>query len=377
MDCIELSRQNSLRVARRCIGANRVAAAPRSHPVGAYGGPEAAASKLYFIASVAAFRQRSVQAGFFFAEKSHCRELQRRRIHALPPTEDLLKPGVEVCGALKKRYRAEFAEACGALAIAMLAGGDDGHEGDTGVTRRESIVNVVPQIKRAGGIARPKNFMQSFRMWLFVLYVVHRDDSSEILRGGPAFERKGKLLPCSSGEKIQLAAPRPALDLPGRDDQPFVSNVAGLAVAAPVESLECFAGLVVGNWVAERSHPCGNHGPIVIEARLALPTVQLRVGYALASQMAHRLERRTPIRAADVHEHAVHIKNQDLRLRWQWLAAARRPLRERQRFFRHGSSPSKNSSILEKKSVAAPRRARQAAAGPVAGARSGLLQSHR
>src|SRR6266699_7043050 len=31
--------------------------------------------------------------------------------------EDLLKPGVEVRGALKKRYRAECAEACGALAI--------------------------------------------------------------------------------------------------------------------------------------------------------------------------------------------------------------------------------------------------------------------
>src|SRR5712691_3453830 len=64
MDCIELCRQNSLRVARRCIGANKVAAAPRSHPVGAYGGPEAAASKLYFIASVAAFRQRGVRAVF-------------------------------------------------------------------------------------------------------------------------------------------------------------------------------------------------------------------------------------------------------------------------------------------------------------------------
>src|SRR6266704_2838961 len=65
MDGIELCRQNSLRVARRCVGANKVAAAPRSHPVGAHGGPEAAASKLYFIASVAAFRQRGVQAGFF------------------------------------------------------------------------------------------------------------------------------------------------------------------------------------------------------------------------------------------------------------------------------------------------------------------------
>src|SRR2546425_8666495 len=31
---------------------------------------------------------------------------------------------------------------------------------------------------------------------------------------------------------------------------------------------------------------------------------------SLASQMAHRLERRAPIRAADVHEHAVHVKNQ-------------------------------------------------------------------
>ena len=56
------------------------------------------------------------------------------------------EPGVEICGAWKKSEGAEFAEACGALAVAVFTRSDDGHERHACITRGESVINVVAEI---------------------------------------------------------------------------------------------------------------------------------------------------------------------------------------------------------------------------------------
>src|SRR5260370_16326225 len=124
------------------------------------------------------------------------------------------------------------------------------------------------------------------------LRVVHGDDGAEIFRGRPAFERKRKFLACASGKEIQLEAPRPFFNLPRRDHHLFVSNVPGLAVAAPIKSFERRARFFVRSGVSERTHPRGTPAPLIVEPWLALPAVQLRIEYALACTMTHRLLRR-------------------------------------------------------------------------------------
>src|SRR5258708_33582684 len=122
----------------------------------------------------------------------------------------------------------------------------------------------------------------------FSLGVVHGDDGAEMPGARPAFERERKFLARASGKKIQLETLCPFLDLPRCNHQLFVSHVSGLAVAAPIKSFEGRARFFVRGGAPERTHPSGNHGPIVVESGLALPTMQLAIGDALASNMAKR-----------------------------------------------------------------------------------------
>src|ERR1700687_3555450 len=161
----------------------------------------------------------------------------------------------------------------------------------TFASRSESVVNVVAQIERRRRIALAENFLQALGMRLF-LCVVHSDDGAEIFRGRPALEREGKFLARAPGEEIQLEALRPFFNLPRRHDQFFVSNVSGLAVAAPIEFLERRARFFVRSGVPERTYPRGNHAPVVVKTGLALPAMQLGIRDALAGNMAHCLQRR-------------------------------------------------------------------------------------
>ena len=59
-----------------------------------------------------------------------------------------------------------FAKARGALAVAVFAGSDDGHEPHAGVARRERIVNVVAEVERRRRIALTQDFPQALGMRL-------------------------------------------------------------------------------------------------------------------------------------------------------------------------------------------------------------------
>src|SRR5260370_33500398 len=211
----------------------------------------------------------------------------------------------------KEGESANLAKARGALAIAVLAWSDDGNERNVRVTGGEGIINVVSQVERCRRIALSENFLQSFRMRL-PFRLVHRDNRAKVFRSWPFFKRERKFLPCASGKKIQLEALRPFFNLPRRDHQLFVSNVPRLAVAPPIEFLKRRPRLLVRSRVSQRTDPRGNHAPVVVKTRFAFPPVQLRIGYPLARYVANRLERRTPVSAAYINEHAVHIEDQDL-----------------------------------------------------------------
>ena len=133
-------------------------------------------------------------------------------------------------------------------------------------------------------------------------------------RARPAFERERKFLARAPGKKIQLETLCPLLNLPRRDHQLFVSHVSGSTIAAPIKSFERRARFFVRSRVPERTHPSGNHSPIVVETGFALPVVQLGIGDTLAGNVAYRLQSGTPIRAAHVHQYTIHVEDQDLRL---------------------------------------------------------------
>src|SRR6266404_4675979 len=240
-------------------------------------------------------------------------------IHKFPISPEkvpagLLQPSIQSCRTREQRESAEFSEARGALAVAVLPRRDNGQEGHAGIPRGQRIVNVVAEIKRRDGISAAKNFLQAFGV-RFPFRVVHGNDGAKISRCRPAFERKRKLLPRAPGEKIQFKPLRPPFNLFWGYHQFFVSNVARLPVAAPIKPLERYARFLISGWVAERTYPRGHHGPIIIEAGLALPRMQLGIRDALPGDVAHRLQRRAPVRSAHVNENAVHIEDQDFRWR--------------------------------------------------------------
>src|SRR6266436_9065284 len=116
--------------------------------------------------------------------------------------------------------------------------------------------------------------------------IVHGNDSAKIFRRRPAFEGKRKLLPRAPGKKIQFKSLRPPRNLFWGYHQFFVSNVARLPVAPPIKSFERFARFVIVGGMSERTYPRGHHGPIIVEAGLALPRMQLGVRDTLAGDVA-------------------------------------------------------------------------------------------
>ncbi len=121
----------------------------------------------------------------------------------------------------------------------------------------------------------------------------------------------GEFLAGASGEKVELKAPSPALDLPGSHDDFFLANVARFAVLAPVELLERRTRLFIRRRAAQRSGPVRDHAPVVVVARFAFPFVQFGPADALAGEVTHRFERGEPERAAHVHQHPIDIEDQN------------------------------------------------------------------
>src|SRR5580704_1847178 len=139
--------------------------------------------------------------------------------------------------------------------------------------------------------------------------IVHGNDSAKVDRVRPTIKRMRKFPPRTPGEKIQLVALRPTLDLPWRDDKFLVANIARLAVRTPIELLKRGARLAVSGWLAERRNPVSRHAPVIVVPRFALPFVQVCVGNALAAQMADRFQCGPPVCCADIDKHAVYVED--------------------------------------------------------------------
>ena len=207
----------------------------------------------------------------------------RKKKHIKRPASGICKPMVKIKDAGQKGERAEFAETRSAFAVLKCSRRQYRHEGNMRIASRKGVINVITDVERRARIAPAKNFQQAIGMWFFSLNVVHCDDASKMPRGGPTVKRIRKFPPCTASKKIQLETPRPALDLPRRNHQFFLADIAALAVFAPIKLLECLPSLPIGCRPPERGGPIRHHVPIIVVTRFAFPFVQLGPCHSLAS----------------------------------------------------------------------------------------------
>src|SRR5258708_35781582 len=100
-----------------------------------------------------------------------------------------------------------------------------------------------------------------------------------------------------------------------RRHQPFfLGHISRLPVAPPIKWLKRLARLFIRRRHAACRRPLRNHHPVVVIPRLAFPFVQFRPGRFLSRQLFHRRQRRPPKSFLHVNQHAIHVKNQDLRI---------------------------------------------------------------
>src|SRR5580704_65554 len=177
---------------------------------------------------------------------------------------------MKVTSAVEQRQCTQFAKLLGALAVIRGRLRQNCHEGNTGSFGRQGIVNVVTEIERGAGVAPTQDHAQALWVRLFP-GVVHGDDGAESRGGGPGVKGVGKLLAGTSGKEIQFPAGGPLVDERGWNNKLFLGHVAEFAILAPVERLESSTSLFVGGGYSERSRPLGDHLPVVVVARLALP----------------------------------------------------------------------------------------------------------
>jgi len=222
---------------------------------------------------------------------------------------------VKIKDAGQKGERAEFAETRSAFAVLKCSRRQYRHERNMRIASRQGVINVIADVERRARIAPAKNFQQAIRMWFLPLDVVHCDDPSKMPRGGPTVKRIGEFLPRTAGKKIQLETPRPARDLPRRDHQFFLADIAALAVFAPVKPLKRLASLLIGCRPPERSGPIRHHVPIIVVTGFALPFVEFGPCNSFTGDEMHRFKPRKPIGAVNVDQHAVDVKYEDFRKR--------------------------------------------------------------
>src|SRR5258706_10150146 len=94
----------------------------------------------------------------------------------------------------------------------------------------------------------------------------------------------------------------------------FIGHISRLAVAPPIKRLKRRARLFIRCRHAACRRPLRNHHPVVVIPWLAFPFVQFRPGRFLSRQLFHRLQRRPPKSFLHVNQHAIHVKNQNLRI---------------------------------------------------------------
>src|SRR5258708_5292463 len=113
---------------------------------------------------------------------------------------------------------------------------------------------------------------------------------------------------------IQLPPLRPLFHQLRRHQPFFLGHISRLPVAPPIKRLKRRTRLFIRRRHAACRRPLRNHHPVVVIPRLAFPFVQFRPGRFLSRQLFHRLQRRPPKSFLHVNQHAIHVKNQNLRI---------------------------------------------------------------
>src|SRR5258708_3000228 len=113
---------------------------------------------------------------------------------------------------------------------------------------------------------------------------------------------------------IQLPPLRPLFHQLRRHQPFFLGHITPLPVAPPIKRLKRLARLFIRRWHAACRRPLRNHHPVIVIPWLAFPFVQFCPGRFLSRQLFHRLQRRPPKSFLHVNQHAIHVKNQNVRM---------------------------------------------------------------
>src|SRR5581483_11327218 len=155
----------------------------------------------------------------------------------------------------KQCARAQLPESRRAFPVTVLAPRVDGDKRYSRFPRRNRVVHVVANVERASRIASFQDLEKPFRVRLDSLYVAHRNHAPEECGSRPLFERVSEFLARASREEIQFIASGPPFDLPRRHKMLLIAHVSGLAVRAPIKSLERFARFFIRGGTPERPNP--------------------------------------------------------------------------------------------------------------------------
>src|ERR1700687_3927081 len=239
-----------------------------------------------------------------------------------PSRQKSSQPRTNRRGPRQQRQRPQLLEFRRPLPVSVNSHRQNRHESHPRRPRRQSIIHIVANVQRHPRIASSQNLQQSIRIGLLPRHVIHRYDRTKFPRACPPRKRVSKFLPRPPGKKIQFKSFRPVLYLLGRYQHFLPPHISRPPIAIPIKLLKGVPRLLISRRPPQRRRPVRYHVPIVVVPRLVLPFVKLRPRHPLPGQKPHRLQRRAPETLAHIHQHAVHIENQNFRNRLKSLASA-------------------------------------------------------
>ena len=206
------------------------------------------------------------------------------------------------------------------MAARLASTKSDAQEGDSGGARCQGIVNAISHVDCVLRIALGKDADQAFGIGLGARHILDGDDVLEEAPDAATFQGMVEFGSGTASEDGQLRAPGEPLEvLAGQE--PFFAGHVTRTVIAPIQLDELALYFFVFEFSTERLNPGRGKIPIVVEARLILPVLHLSAGHPLAGKELHGFQGGAMEGATHVHQNAVHVEDDDLRMEFPSLCS--------------------------------------------------------
>ena len=180
--------------------------------------------------------------------------------------------------------------------------------------RGQRIVEYIAQVKRGAADRRRRAAAEALRDEASDCFdVVHRHDARKQIAHAKAFERMPQFPPRAAGKQREFGALGPSLQTPRAAPASVRATRCRACRSCPNKSSETarFTSRIF-HVVAQRSHPVRRQPPIIVISGAALPLLNIGVSDALAGEMPHGIDNRAVKRTVNVHQHAIHVKDDQL-----------------------------------------------------------------